>query len=92
MYGHVITKFSRMGSLQHFFTHGAPLRASRARAPLLDLDSISVQIVCNLKAIKSASYINYMYFDRKNCVKKFRSQFKRKRQTSWQNGVETASK
>ena len=25
MYGHVITKFSRMGSLQHFFTHGAPL-------------------------------------------------------------------
>ena len=35
MYGHVITKFSRMGSLPHFLTHGAPLRASRARAPLL---------------------------------------------------------
>ena len=34
MYGHVITKFSRMGSLPHFLTHGAPLRASRARAPL----------------------------------------------------------
>ena len=34
MYGHVITKFSRMGSLPHFVTHGAPLRASRARAPL----------------------------------------------------------
>ena len=33
-YGHVITKFSRMGSLPHFVTHGAPLRASRARAPL----------------------------------------------------------
>ena len=33
--GHVITKFSRMGSLPHFFfTHGAPLRAARARAPL----------------------------------------------------------
>ena len=29
--GHVITKFSRMGSLPHFFTHGAPLRALRAR-------------------------------------------------------------
>ena len=28
---YVITKFSRMGSLQHFFTHGAPLRAPRAR-------------------------------------------------------------
>ena len=24
VYGHVITKFSRMGSLPHFFTHGAP--------------------------------------------------------------------
>ena len=35
VYGHVITKFSRMGSLPHFVTHGAPLRASRARAPLL---------------------------------------------------------
>ena len=35
MYGHVITKFSRMGSLPHFFTHGAPQRASRARAPLI---------------------------------------------------------
>ena len=31
MYGHVITKFSRMGSLPHFLTHGAPLRA-----PLID--------------------------------------------------------
>ena len=29
VYGHVITKFSRMGSLPHFFTHGALLRASR---------------------------------------------------------------
>ena len=37
MYGHVITKFSRIGSLPHFFTHGAPLRASRARAPLKNL-------------------------------------------------------
>ena len=30
-YGHVITKFSRMGRLPHFLTHGALLRA---RAPL----------------------------------------------------------
>ena len=35
VYGHAITKFSRMGSLPHFFTHGAPLRALRVRAPLL---------------------------------------------------------
>ena len=25
VYGHVITKFSRVGSLPHFLTHGAPL-------------------------------------------------------------------
>ena len=31
VYGHVITKFSRMGSLPHFLIHGAPLRALRAR-------------------------------------------------------------
>ena len=34
VYGYVITKFSQMGSLTHFLTHGAPWRASRARAPL----------------------------------------------------------
>ena len=28
MYGHVITQFSRIGSLPHFFTHGAPLLKS----------------------------------------------------------------
>ena len=31
MYGHVITKFSRMVSLPHFLTNGAQLRALRAR-------------------------------------------------------------
>ena len=31
VYGNVITKFSRMGSLFHFLTHGALLRALRAR-------------------------------------------------------------
>ena len=30
VYGHVITKFSRVGSLPYFFTHGAPLLALRA--------------------------------------------------------------
>ena len=30
-YGHVITKFSRMGRLPYFLTHGATLRALRAR-------------------------------------------------------------
>ena len=37
VYGHVITKFSRMGSLPDFLTHGAALRASHMRAPLLQL-------------------------------------------------------
>ena len=30
-YGHMITKFSRMGILPHFLIHGAPLPALRAR-------------------------------------------------------------
>ena len=30
VYGHVITKFCRMGSLPHFLTHGAPARESSA--------------------------------------------------------------
>ena len=31
VYGHVIAKFSRMGSLPHFLTHGAPLRTREIR-------------------------------------------------------------
>ena len=31
VYGHVITKFSRMGRLLHFLTYGAPLRARDLR-------------------------------------------------------------
>ena len=31
VYSHMITKFSRMGSLPHFLTHGAPLHALRTR-------------------------------------------------------------
>ena len=31
MYGHLITKFSRIGSLTHLLTHGAHQRALRAR-------------------------------------------------------------
>ena len=29
VYGHVIAKFSRMGSLLHFLTHGAPLKRNK---------------------------------------------------------------
>ena len=31
VYGHVIAKFSRMGSLPHFLTHDSPLRARELR-------------------------------------------------------------
>ena len=31
VYGHVFTKFSPMGSLPHFLTHGVSLRAVRER-------------------------------------------------------------
>ena len=31
MYGHLIAKFSRMGSLPHFLIHGAPLHARELR-------------------------------------------------------------
>ena len=34
VYGHVITKFSRMDSLLHFLTRGAPLRA-----PLINVEN-----------------------------------------------------
>ena len=40
MYGHVITKFSWMGSLPHFLTHGAPLRASRESSAISSLNSL----------------------------------------------------
>ena len=42
VYGHVITKFSRMGSLPHFLTHGAPPRALRARELRYYLSGLSL--------------------------------------------------
>ena len=38
-YGHVITKFSRMGRLLHFLTHGAPLaRFARESSAIIRAD------------------------------------------------------
>ena len=34
VYGHVITKFSRMGRLPHFHSYGAPLRVLTEKIPL----------------------------------------------------------
>ena len=39
VYGHEITKFSRMGSLSHFFIHGATLRASRESSAINPIKS-----------------------------------------------------
>ena len=43
MCGHVITKFSRMGSLPHFLTHGVPLRVLRARELRYYCATLSIQ-------------------------------------------------
>ena len=43
VYGHVITKFSRMGSLPHFLTHGAP-QARLARQSSTITDGLSLRL------------------------------------------------
>jgi len=49
VYGHVITKFSRLGSLPHFLTHGAPLRALRARELRLYVSQVLVALwMCDM--------------------------------------------
>ena len=50
VYGHVITKFSRMGSLPHFLTHGAPL------VPLLFLEIERSKRICNIQMITFHSF------------------------------------
>ena len=49
VYGHVITKFSRMGSLPHFLTHGVPqapfARQSSARNSSVKIWSNKFQMV-----------------------------------------------
>ena len=53
----MITKLSRMGSLPHFFTHGAPLRALRARELRYKEETIALSLgsigpLCLLSYIK----------------------------------------
>ena len=49
MYGHVVTKFSRMGRLLHFLTHGAPLarfvRESSAMKTLFFVESVKFSCI-----------------------------------------------
>ena len=57
MYGHVITKFSRMGSLPHFLTHGAPLRDLRydlqTKGTSKTVNQLSLKGVGSLRSEKS---------------------------------------
>ena len=58
VYDYVITKFSQMGSLPHFFTHGAPLGALRTRElrynPLTNFCVISLAIFGHMVANQRA--------------------------------------
>ena len=48
MYGHVITKFSRMGKLLHFLTHGAPRESSAIKRVSMGRVDFSCQHEFNL--------------------------------------------
>ena len=48
MYGHVITKFSRMGKLLHFLTHGAPRESSAIKRVTMGRVDFSCQHEFNL--------------------------------------------
>ena len=48
VYGHVITKFSRMGRLPHFLTHGATLHESSSMIPVPHFFFIPVNFAFNL--------------------------------------------
>ena len=51
VYGHVITKFSRMGSLPHFLTHGAPRERSAINIFTQDVADASVNTCCKRKLV-----------------------------------------
>ena len=61
---HVITKFSRMDSLLNFVTHGAPLRALRARER-------SATKKIQLKVVRHQHHLqNYLYYRKNNIIPK----------------------
>ena len=69
VYGHVITKFSRMGSLPHFFTHGATMRAPRARelryyfCYLFRSCWNADHAECRLQTVQTECYIFYLHLN-----------------------------
>ena len=55
VYGHVITKFSRMGRLLHFLTHGAPL-ARFARESLAIIHSFKELVIYQYVLLRQQFY------------------------------------
>ena len=66
MYGHVTTKFSRMGSLPHFLTHGDTLRPVRARELRYNLRNGPLE---NLLGGGGGSGAEYKKYSRKKKIK-----------------------
>ena len=64
VYGHVITNFSRMDSLPHFFTHGAPLRALANESSAIKPEEInfnqSIIFLCPLLSGSELKYLSSM--------------------------------
>ena len=57
MYGHVIAKCSRMGSLAHFLTHSTPLRETSAinAPPELKIKGNFLNLVCDVPTLDTNS-------------------------------------
>ena len=58
MYGHVITKFSRMGRLLHFLTHGAPRESCAIKRVTMGRVDFSCQHEFNLATSQLADNAN----------------------------------
>ena len=75
VYGHVITKFSRMGRLPHFLAHGATLHESSSMIPVPHFFFIPVNFAFNLPHYVTS----YMHHTGKKESKKINSKKKRKK-------------
>ena len=65
VYGHVITKFSRMGWLLHFLTHGAPLARFARQSSAITASQMAKQMVTlRIKMHRSRVSDGFDYFTR----------------------------
>ena len=63
MYGHVITKFSPIGRLLHFLTHGAPLARFARESSAINVFLFKSLLFTELYT-SSAVFINYCAFQK----------------------------